>query len=339
MNKRDHSKKENKIILFPNLEKRLLEKGLEQIQCKNFTEAIKLLSQANQFNPDDEDINLGLVVANFEAGNLEEANQRAKNMLRLGIGEYFTIVDMYIMILVQQKQYSEIVTTIEVLLEEREVPADKLEHFMKMLHFSRKMSESISNNNAPEQSNPFKELTFDLFSIKDAGEQVYLAGRLASSNIKAYILEISEYLSSDDGDPFFKTILLTVLKEQDYDKEIIVKKYFKELALVPKELFEVHFHPDLLAALEIVTGSLENEDPILLDSIKQLMERYFFLLYPFRTEIEEPNIWGAAFHFVALSYFGQSQEVSNIADLYRVEQTDVEACVDQISRIDEISLP
>ncbi|WP_147532542.1 tetratricopeptide repeat protein [Bacillus marasmi] len=339
MTKRDRSKKETNIILFPDLEKRLLEKGLDQLQRKNFTEAIKLLSQASQLNPDDEDIHLGLVVANFEIGNLAEANHRAKNMLQLGIGDYFTIVDMYIMILVQQNNYVEVVTTIEALLEEREVPPEKMEHFMKMLHFSRKMSDTRSEKNAPEQPHQIKELSFDLFSIKDPGEQVHLAGRLASSNVRAYISEISEFLSSDDGDPFFKTILLTVLKEQDYDKEIIVKKYFKELVLIPTEIFEVHFHPDLLACLEITTEKLENRDPILLDSIKQLMERYFFLIYPFRTEFELPDICAAAFHFVALAYFGQDQDITEIVDLYGVKQDDVLAAVEEISTIDEISSP
>lgn len=341
MNKRDQSNKDNNIILFPNLEKRLLERGLEQLQRKNFTEAINLLSQANELNPDDEDINLGLVVANFEAGNLAEANQRAKNMLQLGLGEYFTIVDMYIMILVQQNNYAEIVITIEALLEEREVPAEKLEHFMKMLHFSRKMAETLPESQVANdtKNNPIKDFRVDLFSIKDPGEQVHVAGLLANSNVRACILEISEFLSSDEGDPFFKTILLTVLKEQEYDKEIIVKKHSRDLVLVPESLFEVHNHPDFLACMKISSEKLENDDPILLDSIKQLMERYFFLIYPFRIENGQPQIWASAFHFVASSYFGLELELEEIANLYEVNDADILDAVEQISTIEEISSP
>lgn len=339
MNKRDQSKKGDNIILFPNLENRLLEKGLDLLQRKNFSEAIKLLTQASQLNPENEEINLGLVVANFEVGNLAEANQLAKNMLNLGIGEYFQIVDLYIMILVQQHKYAEIVLTIEALLEEREVPSDKLEHFMKMLHFSRKMVESTSEKQASEETNAIEELSFDLFSIKDPGEQVHIAGRLASSNVRAYIPEISEFLRSDEGDPFFKTILLTVLREQEYDKEILIKKFSQELVLTPSQMYEVHNHPDFLASIEVVIGKLENEDPILLDSIKQLMERYFFLVYPFRTEIGDSEIWAAAFHFVASSYFGQDIGLEQIAVLYETDPGDILATVEQISRIEEISSP
>ncbi|NMD70671.1 tetratricopeptide repeat protein [Bacillus sp. DNRA2] len=341
MNKRDQSNKDNNIILFPNLEKRLLEKGLDQLQRKNFSEAINLLSQANELNPDDEDINLGLVVANFEAGNLAVANQRAKHMLQLGIGEYFTIVDMYIMILVQQNNYAEIVITIEALLEEREVPAEKLEHFMKMLHFSRKMAETQPETQIANETltNPIKDFQLELFSIKDPGEQVHVAGQLANSNVRASILEISEFLSSDQGDPFFKTILLTVLKEQEYDKEVIVRKYSRDLALIPESLFEVHNHPDFLACIKISSEKLENDDPILLDSIKQLMERYFFLIYPFRIENEEPHIWASAFHFVASSYFGQELELEEIANFYEVKDTDILGAIEQISTIEEISSP
>lgn len=339
MKKRERIKKEGNVILFPDLDKRLVEKGLDKLKQKNFSAAIELLNEASQLNPDNEDVFIGLVLAYFEAGNYKEANKLAKKMLQTGIGDYFQIVDMYIMILVQQHEYAEIAMTIEALLEEKEVPPEKIEHFMKMLQFSRKMADSVQEQREPDKidHNQKTELKFDLFSIIDPGEQVQLAGRLASSNVRAYIEELADYLASDAGDPFFKTILLTVLKEQDYDKQILVKKFSRQVEITPNLLFEVHSHPDYQACVQIVEAELENEDPILLDSIKQLMERYFFLLYPFTTEIGSAKEWSAAFHFIASAYFGQEKEMDQVVELYGAKDSEVRDAVDLIARIEENS--
>ncbi|WP_318508151.1 hypothetical protein [Bacillus sp. T3] len=176
-----------------------------------------------------------------------------------------------------------------------------------------------------------------MFSIIDPGEQVQLAGQLASSNVRAYIDELADYLESDAGDPFFKTILLTVLKEQDYDKKVLVKKFSRQVAITPNQLFEVDSHPDYQACVRIVEAELENEDPILLDSIKQLMERYFFLLYPFRTETGSATDWSAAFYFIASAYFGLEKEMDQVLELYGANDSAVRDAVELIGRIEENS--
>lgn len=107
-----------------------------------------------------------------------------------------------------------------------------------------------------------------------------IAGKLANHNARYYIEEISNYIASEKGDPFFKTMLLNVLKDQDYDKEIIVEKFERHLTIIPNQLYDVQLHPDLLSIIEQVTEVLENNNPILLDSIKQLMERYFSCCTP-----------------------------------------------------------
>ncbi len=340
MRKRDRLIKKDNVILFPDYDKRLMEKGLDQLQEKKYREAIELLSEAKSFNPEGEEIYVGLVLANFESGNLAEAKRLAKEMLQAGIGEYFQIVDLYIMILVQQHQYEEIVLTIEALLEEKEVPAEKFDHFTKMLQFSRKMVQEKPE--FPELiplEQEEEEIEFDLFEFFDPGDQVQFAGKLANHNVRFYIQEISNYIASEQGDPFFKTMLLNVLKDQDYDEEIIVEKFEKQLTIIPKQLFDVQFHPDLLLITEHISNVLENNDPILLESIKQLMQRYFFLLYPFRTETDLPQTWAAAFHFVTLAYFGQEEKLDKITDMYRSEEKDVSTAINLISRIEEISYP
>lgn len=119
MGKRERKNQNNKIILFPGLEKRLLEKGLESFQQKRYQESILFFEEAMEMEPENTDVHIGLVLAYYEAGELEKAKELANKMLQTGIGDYIQVMDLYLMILVQLHQYSEIAAMIEVLLEER----------------------------------------------------------------------------------------------------------------------------------------------------------------------------------------------------------------------------
>ena len=221
MKKRDANK--DNVILFPGLEKRLLERGLDYLKMKKYRDAIDYLEQALQHAPENGDIYVGLVLANFEAGKVTQAKQLAEEMLRSGIGDYIQVIDLYLMILVQLNEYTEIVSTVEALLEEKEVPVDKYEHFARMLEFGRRMLYSKTDKPVTEEIEVDSEEEFlDLFAYEDPKDQVMLAARLAKGNIRPFINEIKEYVSSEAGHPFQKTMLLNILREQEYSEEILV---------------------------------------------------------------------------------------------------------------------
>lgn len=62
-------------------------------------------------------------------------------MLNKGIGDYFQLINIYLMVLLQLGEHQEMVTTIELLFEESQIPFDKEEHFEKMLQFSKRALE------------------------------------------------------------------------------------------------------------------------------------------------------------------------------------------------------
>jgi tetratricopeptide (TPR) repeat protein len=339
MKKRDRLIKKDNVILLPDLEKRLLEKGLESLEQKQYREAVEFLSNARQLDPDNEDIFIGLVLAYFEMGRLQEANDLAKEMLQTGIGEYFQVVDLYIMILVQQHHYEEIIVTIEALLEEKEVPAEKLEHFNRMLQLSHKMVDEKLERAEEFIGKQDKHAELNLFSLHDPKEQIHVAVMLSNKNVRAYIDEIIVYLLADEGQPFFKTLLLNVLKEQEYEKEVEITKFGRKQVGVPSELFALQHHPDYSPIYKQISEVLENDDPILLENIKQLMDRYFFLLYPFRIEPLGYNSWATAFHYTGLTYFGMEESLYNIGCLYESEEDSVSSAIALIGGIEEFSSP
>lgn len=344
MKKREPVKKKDNVICFPELEKRLTEKGLESLQSKKYKEAIHYLEEARQLDPENEDILIGLVLSYFEAASYQKAKELAKKMLLLGMGEYFQMVDLYLTILMQLHEYGEIVTTIEVLLEEREIPPEKNEHFISILQLSKRMAESVKPEEHKEECDGKVNEDLDrkelkLLSLKDPNEQMLLISELADKNIRPYLKEIKEYLLLDLGHPFFKTMLLNLLKDQEYDQEVIVHKFKLQNRFVPMKLPEISSQPRMVVILELLQKKLEDHDPILFQNVKSLVERHFLITYPFILEPTNPNAWAAGFHFIAFQYYGNEPEHSEFTGKYNISLEELEATVSFIKEIEEISYP
>ncbi|MBY0123992.1 tetratricopeptide repeat protein [Bacillus sp. S/N-304-OC-R1] len=338
MKKKDRKKLNEKIILFPDLEKRLMEKGLESLQNKRFREAIDYLEEAMKLEQENEEIHIGLVLAYFESGQLLKAKEFANCMLQKGLGDYIQIIDLYLMILVQLHQYDEIVKTIEVLIEEKEIPFDKMEHFTRMLQFSKRMAESAPED---EKENIHEEeslnMEIDLFSIHDQHEQIQMATGLMKRNIRPFMNEILTYLECSEGEPFFKTMLLNVLTQHEYDKKTIVQKLGEKMSVIPSKLEDVHNNEQIIKLLEIVRNELEHEDPIFYNHIKSLIERHLFILYPFKLKPFSEEVWSAAYHSLAASYHGVQQSKRELSKRYNVQEKEISEAEAFLMKIEEIS--
>jgi tetratricopeptide (TPR) repeat protein len=344
MKKREPVKKKDNIIYFPELDKRLTEKGLESLQTKKYSEAIHYLEEARELDPENEDILIGLVLSYFEAAAYQKAKDLAKKMLLLGIGEYFQMVDLYLTILMQLHEYAEIVTTIEALLEEKEIPPDRNEHFINLLQLSRRMADNVQQpdhiQDVEEKANEDsqrKELK--LHSLKDPNEQMLLISELADKNIRPFLEEIKEYLQLSSGHPFFKTMLLNLLKDQEYDQEVTVHKFKLQNHFIPLKLPEISAQPRMEAILELLQERIESDDPILFQNIKSLVERHFLITYPFILEPLDANAWAAGFHFIAFQYYGNEPQGSDFTGEYNISLEELEATTTFIKEIEEISYP
>ncbi|WML40748.1 tetratricopeptide repeat protein [Neobacillus sp. OS1-2] len=337
MKKREIVKRKDNVVYFPGLEKRLTDKGLESLEKKKFNEAIPLLEEARELDPTNENILIGLVLAYFEAGSFSKAKVLAKEMLLKGIGDYFQMVDLYLTVLIQLHEYQEIVSTIEVLFEEKEIPSEKQDHFLTILQFSRRMAENRQPAGDEEITSEVQNL--DLFSKKNLNEQMLVVASLAEKNIRPHFEEITDYLQAEAGHPFLKTMLVTLLKEQEINKELEVKKFSQEKAINPMLLPEVRLQPRMLEVKNLLLNRLENESPGLYENTVEMVERTFFISYPFELEPEDSAAWAAAFHLLAQEYLGIYVEISKIAFEYGAELLEIEQARAQIEEIEKISTP
>lgn len=343
MKKTKYSEKDDNVIQFPDLEKRLLEKGEELLQHEKFHDAISVFQQAVQLDSSNSDGYLGLILAYYGAGVYEEAVKLTKIMLNEGMGDYFTLMDLYIKLLFQTRQYPEIVTVIEGLLEERMVPSNSLEHYYSMLEISRQL---IEQGEGMEPEEPLRvdeiEKEFRLHDYTDQQDQMMLAAKLAKVNIQPYIKEMMSYLrdaSGKKGDPFFKTLILNVLKEQGVERTVEIHKFGKSMSVIPKNLADINDIPHLQEMIALIAGRIEHEDPILFESITMMIHRHFFIFYPFPLEGPKLSAWAAAFHVLGLEYFGNDCIKRDILEEYLVKEAEFAIADSFIRMIEKNSYP
>jgi tetratricopeptide (TPR) repeat protein len=341
MKKRERVKVKDNVVFFPGVEKRLMDKGLESLHNRKFTEAIQLLEEAREHDPDNDEILIGLVLAYYEASVFQKAKVLAKDMLLKGIGDYIQLVDLYLTVLIQLHEYDEIASTIAALLEEKEIPPEKHDHFMTLLQFSRRMAASSgmeANEPLPEESSHEPE-PLNLFSIHNLNEQMLLVSSLAEKNIRPYVPEIAAYLQAESGYPFLKTVLLSLLKEQEFDRELTVRKFSYEKQVIPTNLPDVRQQPKMEKIKACLQTQLESSNPALVENVISLVDRIFFISYPFLLEPESPEAWAAAFHLLGQEYLGIGQEIGYLAAEYQVSIKEMERAIEQIELIEKISYP
>ncbi|MED3562876.1 tetratricopeptide repeat protein, partial [Bacillus xiapuensis] len=101
----------------------------------------------------------------------------------------------------------------------------------------------------------------------------------------------------------------------------------------------VHTQPKMQKIIKHLEENLENSNPVLLAEIIGMVERIFFIGYPFELEPENPCAWAAAFHYLAEEYMGNGPELFDSAEEYRVSSKEINLAIVKIREIEEISYP
>lgn len=336
---KEHNKELSNIIPFPNLEERLLQKGLEALQNKKFKEATIHLTQALEMDPENSEFHLALVICLFESGELEEALAVCKKMLQEDKGDYFNVLQIYLTILIQLGHYEEVTTAIEAVLEEDKLPAEYAETYYKLLDFSRKM-QSPKDGSEKEEDIPadFAEsLSFRLSKEAAVQEQLEAIRSLQDINIRKYLEIVLPILAAEDRHPVLKSILLQLLMENEIDKRVIVEKFGREMEVVPYELKDIadqEFTKNVLSHLE---DFLAQENPTLFEMVKELWLRHMLVMFPFLPEPPDARLWAAGLLHTGMEFLGTADSQPGAEQLFGVDEADLEKICGAIRRIEEIS--
>ncbi|MDW7613554.1 tetratricopeptide repeat protein [Peribacillus simplex] len=331
---------ETKIIAFPNLGERLIAKGLDELGNRNFKAAAQLFSQAREYEPENDEVCMGLVVSLVELEYYEESKELCIEMLNKGIGDYFQLINIYLMVLLQLGEHQEMVTTIELLFEESQIPFDKEEHFEKMLQFSKRALEDKKEEKERQNQQLAEELQEnDLFEGKMDNEMFMVISKLTNINIRPFIPEIAQFLQNDEGHPFFKTMLLNILIDQEYNEEVTLRKFNQTKSVIPREMKSVKETDFYKKVTGMTEEEISQENPSLFEMVHSLIDRHSFILYPFEPGPDRFAAWAAAYHALAEEYMTGEVFGSDLADLYLADEETVADILSYLKEIEEISYP
>lgn len=310
--------------MFPGAANVLIEKGKEALEDKRFTDAALHLSDALNYPLEDEDeVKMALILALYESEQYEKGLDLCQEMLREGIGDYEDVLDVYLLILIQKKQFEEVHATITALLEEKQLPESKREHFEQLLKLSAKMKEPAQHNVKP------------LFmGEENLQEKTLRIIELVHANIQPYKAELIEMLGSPHTHPFLQTLVLNVLKEHGVNEPVEIKKFYYHKQVIPSALVDVFEMSYFNKVLNVLEENLSHKDPILFEQAKEIVKRHFFLLYPFEPVEIEADIWAEASLHLIRHYYQEAEVLSE--DGLDSEMTRSLAF---IKELDEISSP
>jgi len=297
-------KNEQKIIPFPHLSELLMKKGMEAMEDKNYKDAYRYFDQGIQIEPEHEDINIGLALSLVELGRYQEAKEIVKRMMDQGIGEYFHVINIYLMILLQLNEHEEIIAVIEALFDEDQVPTERVESLENLLAMSKRIAgqQEDSSQPSPTEGLPIDEE--EVLRILESGtieEQLYILSSLSNQNIRPWADSLSQYLI-EEKHPFLKTLVLSLLREQEVNRMIEMEKFGQRWTVNIEDLPKVEETRFLTELQKELSEKLEHNDPIMYDQALEMVKRHNILLYPLN--IDHLSIWGEAYERLVKEAYG-----------------------------------
>lgn len=290
-------KKQNKIIPFPHLELRYLEKGKSLLNEGNVKDAVYYLEEAKKMADENEEILTVLTLAYLQQENFSKAKTVLEEMMHLGTEDYFETVELYTTVLFQLHEYKTINTLLTMLLEEEEIPPETRARFEELLELCK----NLSNEKMIQQY----EEGIDLFE-GDFHAIIQKISELNENRIQVYLKEILKYLENPTAHPFIKTVVLHALKENGFNQQVNITKYGKHISINPSTYPAVQDVKFPRLVKKYIEKQLNDHYPSFLDSALTICDNFFFFIYPFEQQMKDPLLWAVAILELVASYLGQN---------------------------------
>ena len=268
-------KRKGNVIVFPTTVNRLLAEGMTFLKEEKYEDARDSLYQVLSYEPENAAALGGYTYCLYELGEFEEALEVCKELLKVGPIHYLETMELYISILMQVREFEEAEKMIELLIEEKVLPEERLEQFQQL----RDLNERIAANAATEKVDA-SIYALDRFLALHPAEQEQLILDLPTTSYQALKKKLLAIIEHPEADLLTKTYILFMLFQEKIEAEVKVQKFHY------RGTFHISELPDPVnnGRIRKIKAILEEElakDPTRLELVKELFERHIYLLYPF----------------------------------------------------------
>lgn len=311
MEDKNNKKRQQKVILFPGMVERLFDEAKKLAENERYSEANELFEQALLLDEGDE-VSLSIFAYSlYEVKNFERAKEICEQLLSIGPNMYFEVMELYLTICMQMRQFKQVEKVIQSLIDEEEIPHDKMEKFERLKNLNAQIAEnqeiSLQETSIVEESTYFDFLANE-FLLLPVQQQMMKIQELSNINLRPYQEELKAVIETTAIHPFIQSLLLILLVEQEINIELKVSKFGEELHLNPaRYLLPTELHK-FQETHKLITEQLAQE-PSTLEFVTQLITKHAIVLYPFEWErFSSEQLAKGYINFIKIM-FGETIEV------------------------------
>ncbi|WP_370512010.1 tetratricopeptide repeat protein [Lysinibacillus sp. BW-2-10] len=301
----------NNVVIFPGTAEFLLKQAHDYVESYQFDLANEKFEEALQYEEGDEFTLSVYAYSLYEAKSFEKAKETCEQLLSIGPTMYLEIMELYLTICMQLKQYKQVEQIITSLLEEGAIPKEQIDKFERL----KEINANIAENKEQQEDlqNNLIEVDKDKFSLNNflqltSHEQLTAVHELTTTNIRPIVAELKAIIENEKTHPFIKSIVLILLVEQEVNIDIKISKFDKEKMVNPSQMELPTKLPQFINVSRIISEKLEKE-PSTLEMVEYLIAKHAIVTYPFEwLDFDEEDV---ALGYIDLvrTMFGHVQEM------------------------------
>lgn len=327
------------IILFPNLEERLLDKATALVTEKKYKEARSLFEKMLELDKENIKGLYGWAVCSVELGDYPLAEEAVRQLLSTKTPYYYDVFRLYLTILIEKKDYRQALSEIRRLDGRKGLPPGSGAFLRQMKRFCElRLREPPAEPGRKTGRGGRGEPGADWPKLKaaDPKQQMLLIQDVSDRLIKQDLPQVRDFLLDRHQNPEIKTMLLCAVREKHLTDQIDVWKF--------GEVYHVAFDSEFLHKAftdkveQQIRQVLNSQNPTLADLAVE-MERFFTMtVYPKPMLPSSVNVWAAAFSAQAARASQMDERSDEMQELFDVRTDDFEAACQQIAAVtdDEI---
>ena len=304
------------VVIFPGTAEKLIGEAHEYVDNFQFHLANELFEEALKYTEFDELTLSVFAYSLYEVKSFERAKEVCEKLLSMGPTMYLEIMELYLTICMQLKNYKQVEQIITSLIEEGAIPPEQLEKFQRLKELNANIAENVEkdenlfHNHSVHDEVDFEQFQLDQFLSLPPNKQLNVIQEITSLNIRPIAQYLKEIVENDQTHPFIKSIILILLVEQEIDLSISICKFGKEIVVNPLTLQLPTKLPQFIEVSNIVVDKLE-KDPSTLEMVEYLISKHAIVTYPFEWIDYEAGDIAIAYIDYVRTMFGVDQDMNN----------------------------
>lgn len=275
-----HVIKHDNIIVFPGAVQTLIREGHMFAENYQYEKAVASFEKAFIYETGDEFALSAYAFALYELKDYDKAKGVCEQLFTMGTTMYVEVMELYITICMQLKEYHQVETLITTLLEESVLPSDQVEKFERLKSLNREVSKNLEKKENAQRFIEEQEYELEKFSALAANERSIKLHRLMDTNVRQLKTALQAIIESTTVHPFVQSLALILLVEQEVSIDITVSKLGHSKTINPAQLSLPNQLPQYGEIKNIVESKL-TQDPTTLEMVQYLMAKHAIVTFPF----------------------------------------------------------